>query len=148
MSDFPYGGHALIRRGLRFSCMGCGECCRGPGGHVFLTEDEGRRMAAHLGIDAGSFFSGMTRRSEGRLALADAPNGDCRFLGTNGCVVHAVRPRQCRSWPFWFANLRSTEAWESAARRCPGIGHGELHDEAEILAWLDTPASKPSNPTR
>jgi Fe-S-cluster containining protein len=136
MDDLPYGGEALIRHGLRFSCQGCGECCRGPGGHVFLTEGEGGQIAAHLGISTAAFFSTMTRHSEGRLALADMPNGDCRFLGEDGCAIYPVRPRQCRSWPFWFANLRSREAWKSAAQRCPGIGKGDLHCEAEILSWL------------
>jgi Fe-S-cluster containining protein len=133
----PFGGASLIGPGLRFCCQGCGRCCSGPGGYVFLTEEEGRAMATHLGCAPEEFFASFTRRAEGRTALIDVGNGNCRFLTSRGCSIYAVRPYQCRSWPFWFANLRSREAWEEAARGCPGIGQGELHSAEEILRWLD-----------
>jgi hypothetical protein len=40
---------------------------------------------------------------------------------------------QCRTWPFWFANMRSEERWKSVLRECPGIGNGPLVDRESIL---------------
>jgi Fe-S-cluster containining protein len=53
--------------------------------------------------------------------------------------VYPVRPRQCRTWPFWESNLRSPETWAETCRVCPGSGTGrlyqieEIHSQAEII---------------
>jgi hypothetical protein len=62
---------------------------------------------------------------------------DCVFLtpsnnGCRGCAVYAVRPNQCRTWPFWSFNLHSRQQWEMAAQRCPGINRGRLYTVEEI----------------
>ena len=61
---------------------------------------------------------------------------DCIFLqesaGQRGCVIYEVRPSQCRSWPFWPENLKSSDAWNEAARKCPGINRGRLYSYEEI----------------
>jgi len=44
------------------------------------------------------------------------------------CLVYPVRPRQCRTWPFWPEVLRSRDAWDRATEKCPGIGKGKYHD--------------------
>jgi len=72
-----------------------------------------------------------------RLSLAEKPNFDCILWDKGGCAVYRARPLQCRSYPFWAANVDSRESWERTARDCPGIGQGRLHTKEEIEAWLD-----------
>jgi len=45
-----------------------------------------------------------------------------------------VRPLQCRTWPFWNQNLRSTDTWNQAHETCPGMNTGKFHDLAAIEA--------------
>jgi Fe-S-cluster containining protein len=48
-------------------------------------------------------------------------NGDCVFLGEGRrCRIYAVRPAQCRTYPFW-PELETRQAWRDEARRCEGI---------------------------
>lgn len=118
--------------GLHFTCTQCGNCCSGAPGFVWVMPDEVRRIAAFVGLDAAEFESRHTRTENGRKSLLEHPDGDCEFLeraptGKTSCRIHAVRPVQCRTWPFWDSNLRNRRAWDSAARGCPGMNTGEHH---------------------
>ena len=44
-----------------------------------------------------------------RKSLVEFPNGDCVFFHgeSRTCQVYPVRPRQCRTWPFWNSDLSS-----------------------------------------
>lgn len=67
-------------------------------------------------------------------SIRERRNGDCIYFKAGiGCTVYEVRPRQCRSWPFWESNLTTPEAWNRTVETCPGAGTGELIQEAEIL---------------
>jgi Fe-S-cluster containining protein len=123
--------------GLRFECSQCGNCCTGPPGAVWFTEDEGRAMAARLGIPEERFYRTFARREGGRWSLTERKTVhgfDCTFLdretapGKAICRLYDARPVQCRTWPFWPENLETPEAWEEARRvtPCPGMGHGKL----------------------
>ena len=52
--------------------------------------------------------------------------------GSQGCMVYPVRPRQCRTFPFWSENLKDAAAWEALRPGCPGIGEGRLFPSEEI----------------
>ena len=68
-------------------------------------------------------------------SLREKANGDCVFYDRDsGCTVYSVRPRQCRTWPFWESNIASPEAWQRTCQVCPGSGKGELISAEEILA--------------
>jgi Fe-S-cluster containining protein len=71
-----------------------------------------------------------------RISLQERPNYDCIFWRPIGCQVYAHRPLQCRSYPFWPANLYAEQTWEELRARCPGVGKGKLHSEEEIQDWL------------
>jgi Fe-S-cluster containining protein len=88
---------------------------------VWVTPDEIRELAAamHLGLD--DFGRRYLRRVGLRYALLERPGGDCVFLQGRACAVYDRRPAQCRSFPFWPANLRSPDAWARAAGSCEGI---------------------------
>ena len=57
---------------------------------------------------------------------------DCTFLqkidGQKRCSIYSVRPSQCRNWPFWPGNLTKPNDWNLAARKCPGLNRGKLHN--------------------
>jgi len=132
--------------GLRFKCTRCGECCRGRGS-VEVSDGEIDALADHLGEDRDAFIETHTRPlRRGHIALRDQRGGDCIFLSEEsdrkdgdlraGCQVHAQRPLQCQSYPFWPAILHSEETWREESARCPGIGQGRLVDLEQLQRWL------------
>jgi uncharacterized protein len=119
--------------GLAFRCTRCGNCCTGPPGVVWVDDDELAAIAEHRGENIGDVEIQYTRMVGKRRSLRERPNGDCVFLDkTAGCTIYPVRPRQCRTWPFWESNLATPQTWEKTRRVCPGAGQGELISAAEI----------------
>lgn len=107
--------------GLRFACTGCGRCCTGGGGYVWVGVEEIRRLAARTGMGLDDFGRRFLRRVGARYALVDGPRGACTFLRGASCAVYDDRPAQCRAFPWWPANLESPAAWKQAAKSCEGI---------------------------
>jgi Fe-S-cluster containining protein len=87
-------------------------------------------------VDLADFHERFTRLlDDGATSLTERSDGACIFWSArDGCTVYAVRPRQCRTWPFWRRNVASPTHWREAARGCPGIGQGERHDARTITA--------------
>lgn len=130
-----YGG------GLKFSCTQCGNCCSGAPGFVWVGPDEIRRIAEHLRLDPAEFERVHTRRAHGRRSLLELRGGDCEFLvrdsgGKTRCSIHAVRPVQCRTWPFWKSNVAAESDWAASSRNCPGMNRGTHHPLPVIQAAL------------
>lgn len=109
--------------GLAFECTGCGNCCSGSPGYVWVNEQEVEAIAEYLKIPIDKFRKTYLRQKEGRFALVELKykNYDCIFLKDNKCSIYPVRPVQCRTYPWWIANLSSKEAWENAAKTCEGM---------------------------
>jgi len=130
-SDAPWYGS-----GLAFECTRCGHCCTGEPGSVRLDAAESAALARHLALPEPEFRARYTRLlDDGALSLIERANHDCVFWDRErGCTVYALRPRQCRSWPFWRKNLASPAHWAAAARTCPGMDRGPTHDAAWIAA--------------
>ena len=118
--------------GLRFECQRCGQCCGGAPGVVWVTPDEGEAIASYLGITVKNFYETYTRRVAKRISLTEKPNGDCVMMGPDGCTIYAVRPVQCRTFPFWPWNLKSPADWDALAKECPGVNKGKLYSYEEI----------------
>jgi uncharacterized protein len=105
--------------GLRFECTRCGKCCSGFPGFVWVNDAEMQAIAEFLGEPLGEVL------------------GHCIFYDKEkGCTIYPVRPRQCRTWPFWESNVRTAKAWERTQTLCPGSGKGELFTEEEITSRL------------
>lgn len=123
MSDEPW-----YKEGLQFSCTGCGNCCTGPAGYVWVSESEIAQIAEFRKQSVGEIKIFHTRLVGANFSLTEFANGDCTFLdpATRRCTVYSARPTQCRTWPFWRSNLRSQDAWEKMRQSCPGAGQGPL----------------------
>jgi len=115
--------------GIRFECTRCGHCCTGSPGRVRVTPDEITAIASLTGRLPADFLKA------GGALLKEMKNGDCIFYD-NGCRIYAARPAQCRTYPFWFKNLRSEEAWAQTCAACPGIGRGRLYSKDEIMSLI------------
>jgi len=120
-------GKAMIpwyKDGLRFKCTGCGQCCTGSPGHVWVTPAEIEAMAEFLKISMEEFIKKYTRRVGNRVSLKEHSKPyDCVFLKDKKCQVYGARPTQCRTYPWWSENLKSPQHWEETASRCEGIDH-------------------------
>lgn len=126
--------------GLRFSCTRCSRCCRLAPGYVFLTREDLTGLTQATGLPAREFLARYCREVDfnglRRVSLKEKPNYDCILWSESGCTVYDRRPYQCRSYPFWAANLDSRDSWEALRSSCPGVGQGRLHTWQEIEAWL------------
>jgi uncharacterized protein len=124
--------------GLTFSCTGCGGCCTGEPGYVWVNKAEIKTLAAAVGLEVDEFQRRYVRLVGIRKSLIEAANGDCAFFDskTGACQVYDARPRQCRTWPFWSSNLTSPEAWADTQQRCPGCRAEQLVPVQTILAQL------------
>jgi hypothetical protein len=134
--------------GLRFTCTQCGNCCTGPPGAVWFHQEEGRAIAAKLGVDEAEFYARFARRLDGRWSLNETQTEhgyDCEFLdrtsvpGKALCSIYEARPKQCRTWPFWPENLRTQRHWETVKRitPCPGMNSGKLIPIEQIRIQRD-----------
>jgi hypothetical protein len=130
--------------GLKFKCTGCGKCCTGSPGYVFLSQTDLDRLAGHFQLSPEAFASKYTRLVDGQYALLDrAESHDCVFLSDKKCTVYEARPTQCRTYPWWIHNLRDASDWEEAAERCEGINHPDapivpsLTIQEQCLTYLD-----------
>jgi len=119
--------------GLRFGCTQCGDCCTGAHGTIAVNAREAERISAHLGLSVDAFLGEYAYPVDGGHSLKEQANGDCVFFCNRTCSIYAVRPTQCRTYPFWAENVRSEPAWKRTCRECPGIGAGRLYGREEIL---------------
>jgi Fe-S-cluster containining protein len=119
---------------LRFKCTGCGDCCSGAPGFVWVTNDEIALLAAEVDMTEEVFERKYVRLVGVRKSLKERKNYDCVFLDaeTRKCTVYKARPRQCRTWPFWDSNVRTPETWAATCEACPGAGTGKLYQLTEI----------------
>lgn len=123
--------------GLPFECTRCGKCCTGDPGYVWVTDEELATIAKFLGQPLNEVRDLYSRKARGRRSLRERSNGDCIFYDhTKGCTIYAVRPPQCRTWPFWDSNVATPEDWEQTCQVCPGSGQGEVIPVEEISRRL------------
>jgi len=123
--------------GLRFECTGCGKCCTGESGTIFINDREAVAIARKLGISKKKFLETHAYPMRGGHSIRERENGDCLFLDGKMCRIYDARPTQCRTFPFWPETLRSEERWKQTARDCEGIGQGRLYSREEIMKVLN-----------
>ncbi len=127
--------------GLRFKCTGCGDCCTGAPGYIWVNQAEIDALAAHMDMSAEAFESKYVRKIGIRRSLHELPGSyDCVLFDakTRKCTVYEARPRQCRTWPFWQSNVRTAATWEETCEVCPGSGKGKLYQLEQIEEQVKT----------
>jgi len=104
-----------------FDCKMCGDCCYGEGG-IFLDENEKERISRFLGIRTPDFLARFCEERNGRTYLTTGEDNFCIFYEKGkGCRVHPVKPARCALWPYYPANVKDRETWETAKLACRGI---------------------------
>lgn len=116
-------------KGLRFECTQCGKCCTGAPGYTWVTLDEVAAIAQFLKISLEEMMLRYVRVVGNRMSLNEHRKSyDCVFLKDKKCSIYPVRPKQCRTFPWWQSNLNSEADWKEAAKFCEGI-----NDEAPLV---------------
>lgn len=117
------------KEGLSFKCTGCGKCCTGTPGVVWITEEEIHAVAKFLNLPVETVSKKHVRKLGDRFALMEQrpKHGeyDCTFLQGKQCSIYPVRPKQCKTFPWWEENVSSKESWEELAKDCEGVNHPE-----------------------
>ena len=120
---------------MRFACQpGCTNCCEQQG-FVYLTEEDILRLAGYLEMTVRAFEQRYVYRTRNLRRLRVPRHAQCEFLQDGGCSVHAAKPLQCASFPFWPELVGSKRKWNAAGGYCPGIEKGEL---VQITAVRET----------
>lgn len=125
--------------GVRFECTACGKCCVNHGegfDYVFSTRSERKALAEHFGMPLKQFERAYCVKVAGQWSFGS--KGDaCIFLEGGRCSVYELRPKQCRTFPFWPELMESRDTWDrDVASFCPGADTGRLHEFKDIRARL------------
>ncbi|MDD4653238.1 MAG: YkgJ family cysteine cluster protein [Methanothrix sp.] len=125
---------ARIRK-TGFRCQKCGECCRGEDNSVVVFPEEIRRIQKATGLhwlkavappEEGEWDrEGCFHTLEWRLLKE---NDACRFYQDGRCSIYPVRPRLCRTYPFYLDEGRLMHS------ECRGLGKKIEQEEANNLA--------------
>ena len=77
-----------------------------------------------------------TEQGPAFVALKKQKDGDCIFLEDNLCMVHAVRPSVCASFPFVFERKGPDLSWGLSAMKqiCPGLGKGPQVQDSDLVS--------------
>jgi uncharacterized protein len=135
--DNPIRIRYFFDKGLRFACLQCGGCCGGDPGTIFISGKEITVLADHLKVSQSQLIRKYLYPFKDSYSIREDDQGRCLFFD-NGCTIHPVRPHQCRTFPFWFDNLRSESRWRNITQQCPGIGQGRQYTREEILSIVQT----------
>lgn len=89
-------------------CEECGgKCCAGSSGYIFVTDEEIAKIAQFLGdteaVVRGCYIKRVGKLQSIREREITKNNYECLFFDskTGQCKIYAVRPTQCRTFPFW-----------------------------------------------
>jgi Fe-S-cluster containining protein len=141
MTQAPFA--VLYRRpyffdaGLHFECLKCGQCCTGAPGTIYVSAEEIEALAGHLRMSVARFTAHYLYPYKESFSIGEHADGRCFFFD-DGCSIYPLRPHQCRTFPFWFSNLRSESRWRDVTGQCPGIGRGRRYSREQILEIVQT----------
>ena len=111
---------------MRFECQsGCVRCCEQKG-FVYVTREDIARLAEHVGLTRAEFKRRYLCGTAPLLRFRKQRHKQCPFLLAGGCSVHAIKPLQCSSFPYWPELLASADERREAAKYCPGMNRGPV----------------------
>jgi Fe-S-cluster containining protein len=119
----------LYKKGFDFTfdpsvCKNCpGYCCTGEPGHIWVNKEEIKKIASFLDLSSEEFIKYYLTKIHYRYSLKELKiNGDfqCIFFDdkNKNCLIYEVRPKQCRTFPFWDYFQDNAE---EAFKECPGV---------------------------
>ena len=103
----------IIKDGFDFSFdeLKCGECegvcCIGERGFIWLNSSEMKEIAKFLQINLDEFKDKYLKKVNYKYSIKEKriseKNYECLFFDRKigGCTIYNVRPKQCRTYPFW-----------------------------------------------
>lgn len=101
------------------SCSGC--CCTGESGYIWLEISDIEMISKFLSISFSTMVRQYTQRINGRFSLQERKRKQddyaCVFFD-KGCQIYNVRPKQCKTYPFWHRFKRFPK---EVKQECPGI---------------------------
>jgi len=107
------------------ACESCGgACCTGASGYIWTKYQEIEKMADFLELTVEDFATMYLKKIKHRYSLIekklDDDNYACIFFNETlkQCSIYPVRPRQCRTFPFW-ETFKNNEY--EVRNECPGI---------------------------
>lgn len=104
------------------SCESCGgKCCTGESGYIYLSAKEQAEIATFLDLDMPTFRNSYLYRVGYKYSIKEIKvkeSYNCLFFSEGGCQIYDVRPKQCRTFPFW--NYYKDKIVE-LKQECPGI---------------------------
>ncbi len=112
-----------------FECTKCGQCCEGYGG-TYVTPKDIKNIAGYIKTDPSTFVEKYCKISGGKPLLAQKEDGFCIFWDKH-CLIHPVKPKMCKAWPFINSVLCDTGNWKIMGSACPGI-KTDVEDDAII----------------
>ncbi|GAX87340.1 conserved hypothetical protein [Lebetimonas natsushimae] len=112
------------------ACKECeGNCCIGESGYIWVNPKEIEEIAKFLGIDKNIFIDRFLIKIDYKFSIKEKPykNGfACIFFNEEkkGCDIYPVRPKQCRTYPFW-DRYRDKKYLNELKKECPGVVFNE-----------------------
>jgi Fe-S-cluster containining protein len=103
-----------------FGCLKCGNCCL-MDGYVFISDEDIKGISSFLDMGTEEFERKYIIKEGNRTRFAGPYKEKCVFYADNECSIYPVRPGQCRSYPYWYENMKYEKYLLDAATYCPGI---------------------------
>ena len=107
------------------ACVSCGgRCCIGESGYIWVNYKEIEAIANYLNLTIEYFAKKYLIRVKNRYSLKEFKVKElgyaCIFFDTEKriCKIYDVRPKQCRTFPFWEQFKCDTK---ELIKECPGV---------------------------
>jgi uncharacterized protein len=140
-----------VTEGLKFGCTACGRCCQNKG-EVWFNDDEFADLALYMSEPPAQVLERYSEKvTSGWVKVKTEVNDDptilsrCVFLGDDGkqCSIYAVRPTQCRTYPFWPGLLSNRESWRKESVQSIGTNAAvESRHDRQLLPKNDRMSSE------
>lgn len=106
------------------ACEKCGgKCCIGDSGNIFVNNEEILKLCEYFGLNFDEFVLKYLRKVGTKFSFKEVKfeNGyACIFFNQNTrkCDIYNLRPKQCKTFPFWDYYKRHIEELK---KECIGI---------------------------
>ncbi len=105
---------------VEFHCMNCGNCCS-IDGHVFINQEEISAISKYMAITIEEFLEKFTVSINDRIRIKGDYYNKCIFLDNNSCRIYSVRPKQCKTFPYWLENMKYDVYIEETVEYCSAL---------------------------